>query len=219
MHVADFYATYCGLAGGSPAFCTSDAPANASGLPPIDSLDMCADSLGGRICSHDPPAALHLQHPPPPPRWPLLSGATSVSPRTEVAVDIVGNHLALVRGDYKLITGNQVGAGWCGGTYPNASSVGPAVNPYDQHLACGTSGCLFDVASDPTEQHDVASAHPDIVASMMARLVELAPSYYSNDEVGVDVAACDAKPAGMPCGCYLALPGNLWNGNFGPYQV
>ena len=155
--------------------------------------------------------------------WPLLSGATATSPRTEVAIDIVGNHLALIRGQYKLLTGPQAGAGWCGGRYPNASSAGPAVNPYDQHLACGKGGCLFDVVADPTEQVDIAAAHPDIVASMAARIAELAPGFYSNDEVGVDVAACNAKPAGMPCGCYMALPGNPsgagWDGAFGPYQV
>lgn len=188
MHVADFYATYCGLAGGSPEFCVADAPAAASGLPPVDSIDV----------------------------WPLLSGATATSPRSEVAVDIVGNHLALIQGPYKFLTGNQLGAGWCGGQYPNASSVS-GVNPYDQHLACGTAGCLYDVVADPTEQNNVAAAHPDIVSAMAARLAVLAPSFYSNNETGVDVPACDAKPQGMPCGCFMAL--THWGLNFGPYQV
>ena len=194
MHVADFYATYCGLAGGSPAFCAADERAAASGLPPVDSLDL----------------------------WPLLSGAAGASPRTEVAVDIRGKALALIQGDWKLLTGHQVGAGWCGGTYPNATSVSAAhVNPDDQFLACGEPGCLFDVAADPTEQHDVAAAHPDVVAAMTARLAALAPSFYSNNETGTDVALCDdaARPKDMPCACFLALPGNYWNARFGPYQV
>ena len=192
MHVADFYATYCGLAGGSPAFCTADERAAASGLPPVDSIDV----------------------------WPLLSGATGgVSPRTEVAVDVRGNHLALIQGDFKLLTGNQIGAGWCGGTYPNKTSASADhVNPNDQHLACA-AGCLFDVVHDPTEQEDIAAAHPALVASMQARLAQLAPTFYSNNETGTDVPLCDSKPAGMPCGCFLALPGNFWNGSFGPYQV
>jgi arylsulfatase I/J len=192
-HVADFYATYCGLAGGAADFCAADAHAAASGLPPVDSLDM----------------------------WPWWSGAAAASPRAEVAVDVRGRSLALVSGDWKLLTGPQAGAGWTGPVYPNATSADPAaVNPYDQVRQCG-DGCLFDVAADPTEQHDVAAAHPDVVATMTARLAQLAPSFYSNNETGTDSPLCDSpsRPAGMPCACFLALPGNRWDGFFGPYQV
>ena len=187
MHVADWSTTYCMLAGGSEAECTGDARAAASGLPPVDGLNL----------------------------WPLLSGATQTSPRVEVPIDIHGPSQALIQGDYKLLLGQQIISGWEGPVYPNASSV--KNTPY-VNLACGT-GCLYNVVTDPTEQTDLASAHPDIVAAMTARLHALAPTFYSNNETGVDSPLCSGKPKGMPCGCFLALPGNRWNGYFGPYQV
>ncbi len=196
MHIADWYTTYCGLAGGSPEWCTSDPAAAASGLPPVDGLDL----------------------------WPLLSGATGgVSPRLEVPIDIAGPSPALIQGDYKLLVGKQGIAGWEGPIYPNASSTSAAANPYSYTLHCSAAGgpgaCLFNVATDPTEQNDIAAQHPQLVRSMLARLAELAPSFYSNNETGVDVPLCAGKPAGMPCACYLAMPGNKWNGFLGPYQV
>ena len=35
---------------------------------------------------------------------------------------------------------------------------------------CVDEPCLFDIFADPTEHDDVHAAHPDIVATMMARL-------------------------------------------------
>lgn len=92
IHIADWYATYCGLAGGSPSFCVADGPAAESGLPAIDSLDV----------------------------WPLLSGINTTSPRIEIPVDvgalIQGRYKLLIH-DVPFGT-----ALWEGPTYPNASS-------------------------------------------------------------------------------------------------
>lgn len=74
-------------------------------------------------------------------------------------------------------------------------------------------------AADPTEHVNIAAAHPDVVAQLSQRLDELLKGYYSNNDTGVNVPECSAAPAGMPCACYLALPGNKWDGYFGPYQV
>jgi hypothetical protein len=189
MHVADWYVTYCKLAGGTAESCSSDPLAAASGLPPIDSLDL----------------------------WPLLSGANTTSPRVEVPIDIDGKSQGIISGKWKLLVGNQIGSGWEGPTFPNASSN--ADDPYQLKLMCPPTGCLYDLSVDPTEQLDVAAANPDVAAALVARLAQLAPSFYSNNETGTDSEACNNKPAGMPCGCYLALPGNLWDGYLGPYQV
>ena len=147
--------------------------------------------------------------------WPLLSGATQTSPRVEVPIDLHGPSQGLIQGNYKLLLGQQMVSGWEGPVYPNASS--PARSPY-VNLEC-KSGCLFDVVADPTEQTDLAASRPDIVAAMTARLRALEPSFYSNNETGTDSPLCAGKPAGMPCACFLAMPGNYWNGYFGPYQV
>jgi hypothetical protein len=66
---------------------------------------------------------------------------------------------------------------------------------------------------------DIAKDYPEVVAAMSARLQQLQPSFYSNNETGTDSPLCATAPQGMPCACYLALPGNYWNGCFGPYQL
>jgi arylsulfatase B len=173
LHIADWWATLIGLAGGDP----SDAPAAAAGLPPVDSLDM----------------------------WSLLSGAAPGSPRQEVPVD----PSTLVVYPWKLLRGPQWWSGWQGPQYPNASS--PQRSPNVWHL-CGT-GCLYNLASDPTESQDVAALHPQLVSSMSARLDVLAQGFFSNQDKGVD--AC---PNGTQlCGCWAAV--NTWGGYLGPYQV
>ena len=47
---------------------------------------------------------------------------------------------------------------------------GPSPTPPAGAMPCDASPCLFDIASDPLEQHDIAAAHPSVVATMMARL-------------------------------------------------
>ena len=49
----------------------------------------------------------------------------------------------------------------------NAS--GPPTGPPDTK-ACSTEYCLFNMVSDPCEYNNVAAQHPDIVASIVARL-------------------------------------------------
>ena len=89
IHIADWYATLCSLAGVDP----TDRWAAASGLPPIDSLDM----------------------------WPLLSGRNATSPRTSVLVTrdlLVHQEWKLVRGGTDMVE-----AAWGGVRYPNASTA------------------------------------------------------------------------------------------------
>ena len=75
IHLADWYGTFCGLAGVDP----KDEAAAAAKLPPVDSLDM----------------------------WPLVSGQTSTSPRTDIHISVN----ALISGNYKILTGKMNQAG------------------------------------------------------------------------------------------------------------
>ncbi len=63
--------------------------------------------------------------------------------------------------------------------------------------------CLFNVLTDPTEHDNVASAHPDIVAAMAARLAELTKTLFAPDrgEVNTD----------LPC----KASANTWGGFVG----
>jgi arylsulfatase A-like enzyme len=99
--------------------------------------------------------------------WPLLSGSTTSSPRQHFLV----TENALVHGQWKYVRGNTTmkEAAWGGPHYPNAST---STDPIDAHtLMCPSQGCLFDVASDVHEEHEVSTSHPDVVDSMR-RLME-----------------------------------------------
>jgi len=76
--------------------------------------------------------------------WPLLTGEVVDSPRENILV----TEDLLVAGDYKIMTGKAVGAGWAGPQYPNVSSHGHDEGSVT--LDCA-AGCLFNVANDPTE--------------------------------------------------------------------
>jgi len=154
----------------------TDNRAAAAGLPPIDSLNM----------------------------WPLISGANSTSPRTEVVAGSdasecnFGNGTtvqALVRTDgYKLIIGSLGQNIWSGPVSPNGTQW--VDTPYHCGIpsdpVVGKGGCLFNVLTDPTEHNDVAADHPDIVAAMYARILALQTTAFSPNRGSNDGSACRA---------------------------
>ena len=72
----------------------------------------------------------------------------------------------------------NLGSGWwctgppCPAAHNNSEAVG---GPFPTHGVL-----LFDIEADPAETTDVASAHPDIVARLTARIVELNASAAPN---------------------------------------
>jgi arylsulfatase I/J len=106
IHIADWYATFAGLAGVDP----TDHLAAASGLPPIDSIDM----------------------------WPFLSGTVKESPRDALALPI--DEKCIVKGDWKLITAKTTPDFWQGPTFPNSTSLAlaetPPARPYPYPTEC-----------------------------------------------------------------------------------
>lgn len=184
MVVADWYSTFCALAGVDP----TDNRAAAANLPPIDSINM----------------------------WPLISGATTTSPRSEVVIGsdssecLFGNGTmvqALLRSDgYKLIIGSLGQNIWTGPYYPNATTKWDDV-PYD----CGIppnngTGCLFNIFDDPTEHHDLAASNPDIVTALMNRINEHQATAFTPNRGKDDGSACKA-----------AL--GTWKGFWGPFTA
>jgi len=140
---------YRTLAEGIAGIDPTDHWAAQSGLPPIDSLNM----------------------------WPMLSGKNMTSPRDSVGLIVRDN--MLIHGRWKYITGGTVlkFAARGGPEYPNATTAHDPIGPHT--LTCPASGCLFDVVSDPSEDHEVSSTHPDVVAFMKAELHRQAKSAWS----------------------------------------
>ena len=163
-HICDYYHTFAALAGVDP----TDHRAAAAGLPPIDSLDL----------------------------MPYLSGAATTSPRSEVFADPD----TLIVGDWKLVGANAANASeaagkgspvpfacWMGPRYPNGSAD-PHCHRSEDCASAG--GCLYDLARDPAEHVDLASAEPARLRQLQARLAALQPSVFLPDR-GVDDGAAD----------------------------
>eukprot|EP00040_Diaphanoeca_grandis_P004497 m.29078 g.29078 ORF g.29078 m.29078 type:complete len:692 (+) comp16037_c0_seq1:36-2111(+) len=83
----------------------------------------------------------------------------------------------LIQGQYKLIMGypgwsNQNWNGWI--QPPSLSDkYSFEANARVNESFCTPVPCLFDIDVDPTEHNDIYTQHPDIVATMSARILEL----------------------------------------------
>ena len=145
--------------------------------------------------------------------WPLISGANATSPRTEVilgmptmsSAESIGDPYtgvqALIRSDgYKLIIRVSHQNVWTGPKYPNASTAWPNT-PED----CGDMGCLFNVFDDPSEYHNIAASHPNIVSAMRERI-----AYHNSTMYRPDRGVPETKLA-----CQAIA--NTWGGFWGPW--
>ena len=55
---------------------------------------------------------------------------------------------------------------WTGPVYPNSTTYPTGT------LQCGAAGCLFNVLTDPYEQHEVSAQHPGVVAELAAEIAK-----------------------------------------------
>ena len=152
IHIADWYATFCALAGVNP---TDEAAAKAK-LPPIDSMNM----------------------------WPLISGANSTSPRT----DIPASFNTLISDDYKIITGSIDYSVHTGPQFPNTTSIPDKTN---KTIDCG-NGCLYNIKEDPNEDVDLATTMPNVLKNMQEKLHEYQKTYFNPDRGDKWPGACEA---------------------------
>lgn len=82
----------------------------------------------------------------------------------------------LIQGQYKLIMGypgwsNQNWNGWI--QPPDLESEFRPSTLGANESFCHLTPCLFDIFADPTEHNDIYAQHPDVVATMSARILEL----------------------------------------------
>jgi len=160
--IHDWYATFSALAGVDP----TDADAKYANLPPIDSFDL----------------------------WPLLSQTNKTNPRTEIPIGLDtggnGNNIVvqgLIVPPYKLLTGKMTLSFWQGPLYPNKSTN----FTYQKSLTTDcSSGCLYNLLSDPTEHINIANANPTIVSKMSSRISDIQKTVFNVDRGVVDPDAC-----------------------------
>ena len=178
--VWDWYATYAHLAGVDP----TDHAAAAVGLPPIDSVNLWHLLARGKA---DGAAA---------PRDELPIGDTGALPNGDGKALVGGLLRANGTRLYKLLVGAPDRAFiidqyvTTGPSWPNASSH---LVPLAHGKLCGrraADGCLFDVAADPFERHNLAQNMPGLFDAMLGRVDALQQTVYSPDRGKTDERAC-----------------------------
>ena len=172
IHLADFYATFCRLAGVDP----TDKRAAAAGLPPIDSLDMAELLFGLNATS---------------PRTEVPIGSSDANDHTGNA--IVAGLIDAASGWKLLIEAHIAPAFPQGPIYPNGTAPGANAAPCGDPEGSGAAkgpGCLFNVLTDPYEQEDVAAQHPEVVKALRARIAALQKGVYNPDRGTHDREMC-----------------------------
>lgn len=162
IHVADWYATFAGIASAN----ATDVRAAASGLPAVDGLDQWPILSG--MARSAPRTELHLSD------QAFIQGKYKLVTGSQVMSGWTGPI-------YPNATGQQP-------LFPDLPNF-PPIRSWSYE--CGR-GCLFDVFEDPTEHADIASEHPDIVERMVLRLEELNDSRFRPDRGTEDPKGCEA---------------------------
>ncbi|CAE7901863.1 Arsb [Symbiodinium necroappetens] len=178
IHIADWYATLCSLAGVSHV---DDVSAKANELL----------RLQGRPLLGEVEGRPQLQN--------IFSG---INGRLDV-LHLSAN--AVLKWPYKLVTGQQGDSFWPGPVFPNCSSDGPdgafvdvythmiPIDPPDRNMLedCG-NGCLFDVEVDPSERRDLSSneAYAAVLSSLQKELKSLNSKTFAADIGESHLEAC-----------------------------
>ena len=129
--------------------------------------------------------------------WPFISGQTE-SPRTQIPI----SYNTLISGDYKILTGTVLQAGWTGPQYPNqTNSDGNGI--YAKEV-CGDTGCLYNIKEDPEERINLANHLPAKLREMQLLLKAHQITYFNPDRGPVSPMACE-------------MAFTTYNGFFGPF--
>lgn len=192
IHICDWYATLPGLAGVDVRQRESK---NNSKIPPLDAIDV----------------------------WDLIVGengntddfGNDAATMTREPRGIPLSEDALIVGDYKLLWNKKANISMAGWTYPDYPSKRTRRDEIQNQTVNCSTGCLFNVATDPGEHYNIAPQHPVRVQTMKKRLLDLQKNFFQNDDRGVD--SCPHNDtSSLPCACWMAI--NYYGGFFGPYQ-
>ena len=182
VSVADWYAVLCGLAG-------ADADDTGPGRVPIDAVDVWQSLLTGAVS----------------PRVELIIGIGEGRGEPNRPVDGSLRVDDPAMGKMKLIVGRQrAGTAWVGPSYPNASTPTSVFPP---PVSCDPA-CLFNISSDPREEHDLAQEMPALRAKLRARWVELASELSApNQDSAEDPGSMSKQTDDRACEAMLAAGG------------
>ena len=117
--------------------------------------------------------------------WPLISGQTDTSPRTDIPI----SNVTLISGDYKILTGTVKLAGWTGPQFPNNTDPQRRISA---KVDCGDSGCLYNIRQDPGEHVNLAKSMPDVLKQMQKKLKSYQATVFKPDRGSKSSNACDA---------------------------
>jgi len=170
IHEADWYATFCGLAGVD----VHDDRAHAAGLPQPDSMNVWDLIIGKNKTS-------------PRYEWPITPLGEDLDRE-----DCGGDAAYMAEGRYKLLVGKVRQAGWCGQIHPNTSMAWDTFHDIEHctHEKKGKVGCLFDILADPGEHHDLALEMPDKANEILAKMKQAENTWFNPDRGSVNPGGC-----------------------------
>jgi arylsulfatase A-like enzyme len=215
MHIADWWATFAGLAGYDP----SD---DKEGLPPVDSIDMwkylmgeehnsprrevplCSGqsnylAKGGGYVAKGGGATL---------RRGRVSSLAAPAPAPDMDEGSGRAPAALIIDEFKLVRFQQ---GYCfhtGPLYPNTSTT----HLNEEKCDCGRHGCLYNVYHDPGERYDLAHKLPKEAARLRARAEEI-------DRTGIDYIKEEGWRGKVDGYKMCEAAKHFWGGFWGPINI
>ena len=180
-HLCDVYTSFAALAGVADV---TDKPAAKAKLPPVDGVDVLSYVLG----------------------------KNKTVPRTEIYGDGLNDQWPgfLISSDFKLLRGIAPFATWTSATSPNTtgcdprtcskwpqvfknwncSSCVPPVSMGKINCTAFGGGCLYNVAEDPAEHHELSASQPALKQKLIARYKELLLTAFAPERGTIDPAAC-----------------------------
>eukprot|EP00118_Oscarella_pearsei_P016699 m.161248 g.161248 ORF g.161248 m.161248 type:complete len:523 (+) comp38811_c0_seq1:35-1603(+) len=153
VHICDWYATFCHLAG----IDKEDLRAAAADLPEVDSLNVWGLLSGENSVS---------------PRTEMFFG-----PQYYFGILETSDGIALIKDDYKVLLAQNPWAGWTDPISPNETA--PVMSGMDCSLSSG--GCLYNIKNDPEERDNLASVEVDRLLEMAAKAMWYNSTMYLPD--------------------------------------
>lgn len=204
--MADWYATFAGLAG---------IASIEEASPSVESTQESLPEPWG--CLEHSPCTFPVDGVDQWGYW-IQGSRSSTSPRTELLLGTMGGG-ALLQGNLKLVLGTQQPDWWYGPHSPNCTN-GTGLHAPDTNCA---AGCLFDIDRDPGEHTNLRASQGQQYERLLARFHALAP--WARPAVNAifttpresNVAEGEAEGAASSAAVCDAMR-MRWGGHYGPWN-